>query len=70
MALPQPMSVLMPTMAVMMVVVVVVEILDPDQPRPAAIISLGPGSVDLARRIGVARTRCFGTGRETGQQDE
>jgi hypothetical protein len=70
MALPQPMSVLMPTMAVMMVVVVVVEILDPDQPRPAAIIFLGPGSVDLARRIGVARTRCFGTGRETGQQDE
>jgi hypothetical protein len=69
MALPQPMSVLMPTMAVMMVVVVV-EILDPDQPRPAAIIFLGPGSVDLARRIGVARTRCFGTGRETGQQDE
>jgi hypothetical protein len=69
MALPQPMSVLMPTMAVMMVVVVV-EILDPDQPRPAAIIFLGAGSVDLARRIGVARTRCFGTGRETGQQDE
>jgi hypothetical protein len=68
MALPQPMSVLMPTMAVMMVVVV--EILDPDQPRPAAIIFLGPGSVNLARRIGVARTRCFGTGRETGQQDE
>jgi hypothetical protein len=55
-------------MAVMMVVVV--EILDPDQPRPAAIIFLGPGSVNLARRIGVARTRCFGTGRETGQQDE
>jgi hypothetical protein len=49
MALPQPMSVLMPTMAVMMVVVVV---------------------VNLARRLGVARTRCFGTGRETGQQDE
>ena len=66
MTLPQPMSVAMPTMAVVMVV----EMLDPDQPWPAAIISLGPGSVDLARRIGVARTRCFGTGRETGQQDE
>jgi hypothetical protein len=76
------MSVMMPTMAV--AVAVVVEMLDRDQPRPAAIIGLGPRSVDLAgrviialrpgsveltRRIGVVRTRCFGTGRETGQQD-
>jgi hypothetical protein len=65
-------------------VAVVVEMLDRDQPRPAAMIALGPRSVDLAgriiialrpgsveltRRIGVVRTRCFGTGRETGQQD-
>jgi hypothetical protein len=38
------MSVVMPAVAVVMVV----EMLDRDQPRPAAIIPLGPGSVDLA----------------------
>src|SRR5216683_4360446 len=68
------MSVVMPTVTVTVTVVMVVEMPDRDQPRPAAIIPLGPGSVDLgsvdlAGRIGVARTRCFGTGRETGQQD-
>jgi hypothetical protein len=54
----------------MAVVMVVVEMLDPNQPRPAAIISLGPRSVAVARRIGIVRTRCFGAGRETGQQDD
>jgi hypothetical protein len=67
------------------VVMVVVEMPNQNQPRPAAIKPLGPRSVDLAgriiiplrpgsveptRRIGVVRTRCVGTGRETGQQDE
>jgi hypothetical protein len=65
----KPMSVVMPAVAVVVAVVMVVEMLDRDQPRPAAIIPLGPGSVDLAGHRGVVRTRCFGTGRETGQQD-
>jgi len=56
-------------MAVVMVVVVV-EMLDLNQPRTAAIISLGPRSVAVARRIGIVRTRCFGAGRKTGQQDD
>ena len=60
-------SVVMPTT---MVVMMVVEMLDRDQPRPAAIISLGPRPVTLAWCIGVARTRCFGAGRESSQQDE
>ena len=60
-------SVVMPTT---MVVMMVVEMLDPNQPRLAAIISLGPRPVSVARRIGVARTRCFGAGRESSQQDE
>jgi hypothetical protein len=62
------MSVVMPTMAVV-VVAVVVEMPNLNQPRPAAIIFLRPRSVTVAGRIGVVRTRCFGTGRETGQQD-
>src|SRR5713226_6756208 len=70
------MSVVMPTMAVVVVVVVavvavvvVVEMPNLNQPQPAAIIFLRPRSVTVAGRIGVVRTRCFGTGRETGQQD-
>ncbi len=62
----KPMSVVMPTMAV---VVVMVEMPNLNQPRPAAIIFLRPRSVTVARRISVVRTRCFGAGRETGQQD-
>jgi len=54
---------------VAVVVVVVVEMPNLNQPRPAAIIFLRPRSVTVAGRIGVVRTRCFGTGRETGQQD-
>jgi hypothetical protein len=51
------------------VVMVVVEMPNQNQPRPAAIKLLGPNPITVARRIGVVRTRCFGTGRETGQQD-
>jgi hypothetical protein len=58
-------SVVMPT-----VVVVMVGWLDRNQPRRAAIISLGPGSVGVDGRIGVARTRGLGAGRQSGQQDE
>jgi hypothetical protein len=55
-------------MAVMMMVMVVM--LDPNQRRLAAIVSLGPGSVLVAGRISIVRTRCFGTGRESSQQDQ
>ena len=53
-----------------MVVMMGVELLDRNQPRSAAIISLGPRSVSVARCIGIARTRCIGAGRESSQQDE
>jgi hypothetical protein len=59
------MSVVMPTMAVAMGV----EMPNPNQPRPAAIIPLRPNRVTVAWRIGVVRTHWFGAGRETGQQD-
>jgi hypothetical protein len=80
--LSKSMSMVMPTMGVAAALVIVVEMLDRDQPRATAIIALGPRSVDLAGRIiislgpgpvelggriGIAWTRCLGTGRETGQ---
>jgi hypothetical protein len=64
------MSVVMPTVTVAVSLVIVVEMLDRKEPRPAAIIALGPWSVDLAGRIiGIAWTHRFDTGRETGQRD-
>ena len=42
----------------------IVVMLEPNQRRLTAIVSLGPRSVSVTRRIGVARTGCFGTGRQ------
>jgi hypothetical protein len=64
-----PTSVVMPAVAV--VAMMVVEMLDPNQPRLAAVVVLGPGSVavTVARRIGIVRAGCFGAGRKSSQQD-
>jgi hypothetical protein len=53
-----------------MVMVMVVGMLDQYRSRPATIIPLRPGSVELVGRIGIVRARWFGAGRETGQQDD
>jgi hypothetical protein len=65
----------MPTMEATMkveaaIAVEVVEMMEPCEPRPAAIKRLGPNPVTVARRIGVVRTSSFGAGRESGQKDD
>lgn len=65
----------MPTRAVVMVMMVVVNMPHRHQLHRAAIIALGPRPVDTLgprpiRRIGIAWTGWFGTGRKTGQQDD